>query len=255
MKLPLLTTTGLAAALAVAAVSAHAGDGADVAGHADNAARRPVVLELFTSQGCSSCPPADRLAGKLAQDPSLVVITRPVTYWDRLGWKDTLARPENTDLQRAYSRRISTGKGVYTPQIVVNGRYGVIGSREKEIRALIARASRSSGPALAVKRGEGGGYGIGLSGEADYPLELVLVALDASEEVAIGSGENSGRSIAYTNVVKAERRLGDWQGGTKAYRLSASQLSTAGADRYALLLRQPDGGAVLAAAMVPAGNN
>ncbi|MCB2059124.1 MAG: DUF1223 domain-containing protein [Novosphingobium sp.] len=247
--------TALAVSMSVAAVMAHAAGESETAGSGGNAAQRPVVLELFTSQGCSSCPPADRLAGKLAQDPSLVVITRPVTYWDRLGWKDTLARPENTALQRAYSRRISTGKGVYTPQIVIDGQYGVIGSREKEIRTLISRTRRSAGPALAVEQAEGGGFGIGLSGKASYRLELVLVALDSTERVAIGRGENSGRHIAYTNVVRAERRLGDWRGGTQSFRIPASQLSQAGADRYALLLRQPDGGVVVAAAMLPADRN
>ena len=102
---------------------------------------QPVLVELFTSQGCSSCPPADRFASTLARDSDLVVIARPVTYWDRLGWKDTLAREANTDLQRDYSRRGLAGRnGVYTPQMVVDGVLGAVGSRERDVRQQIALA-------------------------------------------------------------------------------------------------------------------
>ncbi|MCB2073951.1 MAG: DUF1223 domain-containing protein [Novosphingobium sp.] len=252
MKLPFLVAS-LAFALSVAAGFGHAADTSQAPASGGDGAARPVVLELFTSQGCSSCPPADRLAGILARDPSLLVITRPVTYWDRLGWKDTLARAENTDLQRAYSRRISTGQGVYTPQIVVNGRYGAVGSREKQVRALISWAKRDNGPAIAIRQADNGGFGIGLSGKANYRLELVLVALDSSERVRIGSGENSGRNVVYTNVVKDELRLGEWRGGTRSFQIEPSRLAVPGADRYAVLLRQPDGGVILGAAVLTGG--
>src|SRR3546814_2316327 len=106
------------------------------------------LIELFTSQGCSSCPPADALFAKLAKDPGIVAISRPVTYWDRLGWKDTLARPENTALQRAYAARNIAGAGVYTPQAVVQGGAGTVGSREGEIRTLAAQAASAARIAL-----------------------------------------------------------------------------------------------------------
>lgn len=87
--------------------------------------RGPIAVELFTSQGCSSCPPADELVAELVDDPNLVILTRPVTYWDRLGWRDTLAREENTDLQRTYAGRLERGGGrAYTPQAVVDGASG-----------------------------------------------------------------------------------------------------------------------------------
>ena len=112
----------------------------------------PVVIELFTSQGCSSCPPADMLASRLAKDDTLLVISRPVTYWDRLGWKDTLARPQNTALQRAYASKGNEGSGVYTPQIVVNGGDGAVGSREGDIRSIVRRA-RVVGPEITGHQG------------------------------------------------------------------------------------------------------
>ncbi|MEL6486536.1 MAG: DUF1223 domain-containing protein, partial [Pseudomonadota bacterium] len=102
---------------------------------APSASFAPVLVELFTSQGCSSCPPADRLADRLDSEDGLVIISRPVDYWDRLGWTDTLASPQNTALQRAYARRGLGGyNGVYTPQSVVAGAFGEVGSDERALR-------------------------------------------------------------------------------------------------------------------------
>ncbi len=209
----------------------------------------PVVLELFTSQGCSSCPPADRLMAELAKNAGLLVMTRPVTYWDRLGWKDTLARPENTSLQRAYAAGKRKGAGVYTPQVVVNGGDATVGSRKAEILAL-ARTARS-GAQLVVRKSARGGLGVGVSGLTENLAELVVVALDSSERVAIGRGENSGRTVTYTNVVRDEQRLAVWRGGTEAFPIPASLLDVPKADRFALILREPDGGPILAARMLP----
>lgn len=207
----------------------------------------PVTVELFTSQGCASCPPADRLIGELAARPDLVVITRPVTYWDRLGWRDTLARPENTELQRGYSRRIADDLNVYTPQAVVDGRAGMIGSRRGEIEAAIADARMSpSGVTLAVAR-DGGGYAISLDGRPETPAIVSLVALDSEETVAIGRGELRGRNVTYTNVVRFEQRLGEWRGGPHSLALGRASLEAAGADRYAVIVREGEAGAILAA--------
>ncbi|MCJ2187088.1 DUF1223 domain-containing protein [Novosphingobium beihaiensis] len=211
---------------------------------------RPVLVELFTSQGCSSCPPADRLAERLSADPSLVVVTRPVTYWDRLGWKDTLARPENTELQREYSVKGGRGGRVYTPQVVVDGEAATIGSRGREIGSLVSAARKGTAARLAVAKQSDGAFGIRAEGKAARPAELVLLALKARAPVAIGRGENAGATISYTNVVLSERRLGTWQGGTKTFPASARLLKVPHADRYALVLREPGGGKVLAARML-----
>jgi hypothetical protein len=208
----------------------------------------PVLIELFTSQGCSSCPPADKVAAKMAPSPGVVVISRPVTYWDRLGWKDTLAKEANTDLQQAYARRGLAGQnGVYTPQAVVNGRFGTVGSRELEVRRGVAHNSGAGNAAIRVNDLGADGYGVGLGGETAKPAELVLIGITREVEVAIGSGENGGRTVTYTNVLRDETRLATWNGGKASHVVTPGQLTVKGANRYALVLREPGGGPVLAA--------
>jgi len=119
------------------------------AAFAGGVAVRPVVVELYTSQGCSSCPPADALIGKLAQRPGVLAITLPITYWDMLGWKDTLATDANTRRQKAYAAAMGHG-GVYTPQIVIDGVTDVVGSRAANVEAAIAQRRAMLGNALAV---------------------------------------------------------------------------------------------------------
>ncbi|MEO0058308.1 MAG: hypothetical protein RIT17_1784 [Pseudomonadota bacterium] len=212
------------------------------------ASSEPVLIELFTSQGCSSCPPADRLAGQLASDPALVVISRPVTYWDRLGWKDTLAREANTELQRAYASAGLAGQnGIYTPQMVIDGSFGAVGSQEDAVRGGIARHGGRGASAIRVRDLGAKGFAIGIDGKAARPAELMLVAARRKTEVAIAHGENGGRAISYTNVLKDERSLMAWQGGQASLVIGPDQLRVAGADAYALVLREPEGGKVLAA--------
>ena len=207
---------------------------------------QPAVVELFTSQGCSSCPPADRLAARLVRDPDLLVVTRPVTYWDRLGWKDTLALPENTELQRAYAAKGRKGAGVYTPQMVVDGGDGDVGSRENAIRALVAAARTADRPDLVVSDADGAKT-VTISGKTDHMTTVSLLALSSHERVQVGRGENGGRLLDYTNVLKSETPLGSWRGGTESYRLTDAMLSQPGADRYAVIVRYPQTGRIVAA--------
>jgi hypothetical protein len=206
----------------------------------------PVAVELFTSQGCSSCPPADAVLARLARDPAIVAITRPVTYWDRLGWKDTLAREENTRLQRAYAAR-ATANNVYTPQVVVQGGAGVVGSREAEVRRLVAQAGRMVGPSLRIVRSGGAPSAVLIDGTSARSATVTLVALRSSADVAIGRGENGGRHVRYTNVVRSERAIGDWSGGKARFAIPAGALNVAGADRYAVLVQERGAGPILAA--------
>ena len=212
----------------------------------------PVLVELFTSQGCSSCPPADALAATLAREPNLVVVTRPVTYWDRLGWKDTLALEENTSLQRAYaSQGLAGNNGVYTPQIVVDGARGAVGSNSAQIRQLIGQSAAAS-TVIAVKPVAGGALAVGVAGSGKAHGEVMLLALSSHETVRVGSGENGGRQIDYSNVLRSERKLADWNGGKLSLPVTANALHVDGADRYAIVVREANGGKVLAARMVPA---
>jgi hypothetical protein len=174
-----------------------------------------------------------------------------VTYWDRLGWKDTLGKESNTALQQAYARRGLAGRnGVYTPQLVVNGSYGLVGSSAGEVAPSVKQHGGQSDAAISVSPGAGGGYAVALSGTASGKSELVLVAVTRKVAVGIGSGENGGRTVTYPNVLRSERKVSDWAGGKASVTLAADQLRVPGADRYALVLRQPGGGKVLAARWV-----
>ena len=214
---------------------------------AARAVGRPVAVELFTSQGCSSCPPADALLARLAADPGIVAMTRPVTYWDRLGWRDTLARPANTDLQRAYAARAIPGAGVYTPQIVIDGRTGFVGGRGDQITPAIDRARRTPAPVLGIAGGVGDGRVLTLGGGAPVRASIVLVALRRSAPVAIRGGENAGRMVRYTNVLVSETPLGTWSCQPARIAVPARALRVAGADRYAVLVRAGAAGPILAA--------
>ena len=209
-----------------------------------------VLAELFTSQGCSSCPPADLLASQLAREPGVVVVTRPVTYWDRLGWKDTLASPVHTALQQSYAARNLPGGGVFTPEMVIDGQYAAVGSDEPEIRRLIRSAAARSKPQIASTRAGGRGIAVAIVGAQSSPNEVVLVALTTKVTVRIGSGENGGRVLGFVNVWRGERVLGAWNGGTTSFQVRAEQLRVALADRYAVVVRRAGGGAVLAAQLL-----
>lgn len=214
------------------------------------AAAAPVLLELFTSQGCSSCPPADALAERLAREPGVVVITRAVTYWDRLGWKDTLGSPVNTTLQQDYDARRLPDGGVFTPELVVDGQGAAVGSDEPAIRRLIGQAAARAKPVIAQANARDGGLAVGISGQPHPGAEVVLIGLTSKVVVSVGSGEIGGRRLTFTNVYRGERVLGQWRGGTASYPVPATLLRMPQADRYAVVVRGPGGGAVLAARLL-----
>lgn len=207
----------------------------------------PVAIELFTSQGCSSCPPADAFAEQLGKEPNTVILTRPVTYWDRLGWKDTLAREENTSLQQAYARRGGVGAGVYTPQAVVQGGSAAVGSSQAELRRLIAAEQRKPGPSVRATATADGGRTVSVGQASVAAGEVFVVALKANTVVRIGSGENGGRTVRYTNVVLSETSVGQFTGEASTISIPGRLMKRAGADRYALIIRGGAGGRIVAA--------
>ncbi|BAM88545.1 conserved hypothetical protein [Bradyrhizobium oligotrophicum S58] len=178
---------------------------------------RPVVIELFTSQGCSSCPPANAYLNEMVrQRRDVLPLAFHVTYWDRLGWKDPFSLPAATDRQARYGSRF--GDGSYTPEIVVDGVTSHVGSNRAEVGPAIdrARAARATATPLKLARhGDkltvevGGGEGRG---------RVLLVGFDHRHETAIGRGENGGRTLEELNVVRSVRALADWSG--TALRLS-----------------------------------
>jgi hypothetical protein len=178
-------------------------------------ARLRAVVELFTSQGCSSCPPADRLMAELVKDPSLVILTLPVDYWDYLGWRDTLAHASFTYRQRAYSA-IRGDRKVYTPQAIINGTAHAVGSDRAQIEAVASATGGQGGIMMAeitIVRGEGGLAVRCPSRAGDGgPAHLWAMPFVRERSVQIGRGENSGRSVAYVNVVRAVSRFGECRG-------------------------------------------
>jgi hypothetical protein len=202
------------------------------------------LLELFTSQGCSSCPPADKAVADVADRPGVVVLSRPVTYWDRLGWKDTLARPENTLLQHQYQARFGA-RSVYTPQLVADGQRQWVGSNRGRLADELRHMKDSASVSIASL--PDGRLSITVNGAAAGRAEVRLVDVVSRRDVVVKRGENGGRRLSYTNVVLGERMLGSWTGGRKSY--AATNAGLAG-DRLVAIVQMPDAGPVLGAAIV-----
>ena len=178
------------------------------------------VIELFTGQGCSSCPPADKLIAEFAQDPSVIALSLAVDYWDYLGWKDTLALNGHSNRQRAYAK--SRGdRQVYTPQAVIDGAVHVLGSDKAAIERAIRQTREQSAPlTLPVKIEQAGDkltVTVSASKDEKGQAEIWLCPITRSAPVSIGRGENGGRSITYTNVVRRWIKLGDWSGKAETF--------------------------------------
>ena len=196
------------------------------------------VIELFTSQGCSSCPPADKLAAELARDPHNLILTFNVDYWDYIGWKDTLASPAFTARQKAYASARGDGH-VYTPQAVLGGLTHAVGSERSEIETGIKAAEAGGAMSVSVKAAaQGASLKVEVGeGAAGATGAVWLVRLDHQKTVSIGRGENSGRSVTYTNVVRAMTRLGDWAGKAASFEVPLAQTQGADSDGYAVILQ------------------
>jgi hypothetical protein len=199
------------------------------------------VLELFTSQGCSSCPPADRLVGQLANDPSLIALSVPIDYWDYLGWRDTLANPAHSVRQRAYARARGDGQ-VYTPQIVVNGAADALGSDQAAIERAITQTDRKTGVmslpvVLAVNDGTLN-VSVSAVGNAPAAAEVWLCPITKVVPVAIGRGENRGRSITYHNVVRNWVKLGTLSASQSSWNVPIAQIKADGIDAAAVMVQE-----------------
>jgi hypothetical protein len=186
------------------------------------------VIELFTSQGCSSCPPADKLLSQFVTDPSLIPISLPIDYWDYLGWKDTLADPRNSARQRAYSH-MRGDRDVYTPQVVVNGSVHVLGSDKNAIEAAIT-SSHKNGMTLALPVTMSLADGRLLvsvpgGGEGHAPAEVWMLGLLKVATVAIGRGENRGKTITYHNVARHWVKLGTWNGNAETWNVPIQEFN------------------------------
>ena len=254
MKLMALLGVGLAG-VAGAAIFAGTGGacgdapaaatGTAVAAVPAAAPAQPVLVELFTSQGCSSCPPADAFVRELARERNIIAISRPVTYWDRLGWKDTLARPENDSIQRRYAARAIPGSGVYTPEIVVDGSSAAIGSHRAKVRGMIATAARKPSATITVANGRAS-----VTGAAG--TELRLLAIGSERMVAIGNGELGGTKLGYTNVVLDEQVV-RCTGAACQVAVPTDFAGRAGGNKVAVIWQDSGAGKVRAVRWVPVG--
>ena len=185
--------------------------GVGLAAAADAPSGHPVtVVELFTSQGCSSCPPANDNIAKLTARKDVLALSFGVTYWDQLGWKDTFASPQFTQRQWGYAHTLHH-TNVFTPQVVVDGRADTVGQYLGEIEALITRSPRSAGPAVTLSAGE---VRIGAATPpSGGPADVWLVRYEPGIiQVPVRRGENTGRTLPHAHVVRSLERLGTWTG-------------------------------------------
>jgi hypothetical protein len=207
------------------------------------AAADPVVVELFTSEGCSSCPPADALLGELAKKPGVIALAYHVDYWDDLGWKDRFSIPEATQRQRGYVRRLSES-GAFTPQIVVSGDTSLVGSNRTEVE----RAVRGNRDALRIA--------LSRQGDTLYvhfleawreSMDVYLVSYLKEATANIEAGENAKRTLRHFNVVRSFERLGTWNGKPQRMIAPLAELPR-DASVVAVILQRKNQGAVAGAA-------
>lgn len=217
------------------------------------AQENPVVIELFTSQGCSSCPPADALLLELSARPDLLPLSLNVDYWDYNGWPDTLARPEHALRQKAYQDR--RGKmEVYTPQLVVDGLADMPGGNREKVEAAIAarRQAVTARPALAVSL-EGENITISVAADASgkpHKATVWFIRKLSSATIEVGGGENSGKAMTYINVVREMAPVGVWNGQALLLAVPRHDAMAKPHDGYAVLLQEDGEGEILAATSV-----
>ncbi len=248
----------LAAAAVLATVSPGFAQQAGAGSGASSPQELPVkaVLELYTSQGCSSCPAADALLEKYAKRRDVLALSLPVDYWDYLGWKDTLANTKFSARQREYAKHRGDGR-IYTPQMVINGNAHVIGSNEAEIDAAIAKhqaAFVGSGVSLRM-RSEKGRIIIDVGaarddGAAAKDATIWLAMIQKTAPVEITRGENRGKTITYFNVVRELTPIGMWSGKAETVQLNRDVIQNAHTESCAILLQSGKAGPIIAAAFL-----
>jgi hypothetical protein len=231
------------------------GVGALLSGAAAQATSAKVVLELFTSQGCSSCPPADALLESYTKRDDVIALSVPVDYWDRLGWRDTFASRDHTNRQRDYASARGDGQ-VYTPQVVISGRSHVVGSSRSAIDGAIAAAKtalRDSQVPLRVHFEDGalivqvGGAPVGAT---ISDARLLLAVVQDAGTVSIRRGENANRTVTYRNIVRSLKVIGAWAGTPSTLRVAKSEFSVAGTQSLVVLLQNGTGGPIMNAAQI-----
>jgi hypothetical protein len=242
--------TGLAGFAGVAQAQS-----ADAATAVSASAAPKAVVELYTSQGCSSCPAADALLNRLAQRDDIIAVSLSVDYWDYLGWKDTLAQAKFSERQKAFAKALGDGM-VYTPQVVVNGAVHANGSDLRQIAAAIEKTNKSmaasrvhvnlsaTGDKLVVQ------VASAPQGAVTKEATIWLAVIAPSVEVPITRGENKGKTVTYSNVVRDLMPIGTWNGKPVTVQLHRHSIAHADAERFAVLVQQGRAGPIVGADLI-----
>lgn len=248
------TTTGSPGAPAVtrpAAGASPAQPGLHDASHGNGVApfvgtaHPAVVVELYTSQGCSSCPPADEVLSRLVGRKNVIPLALHVDYWDYIGWTDKMASPKYTDRQKAYARAIGSHM-IYTPQLIIDGADRVAGARPMDVAELIHQHAAMASPVRLKLARKGDRVVIDARSSKTFPQKLMvqLVRYLPEKTVSIARGENAGRTITYHNIVTEWKTLGNWDGGEPMSMIAPA----AGSQPVVVILQEPGPGLILAAA-------
>jgi len=216
---------------------------------AEGQASQLTVVELFTSQGCSSCPPADELLGDLSKRDDVLALSFHVDYWDYIGWKDPFANPAYTQRQRDYARRFDLSY-VYTPQTVIQGAAQEVGSHRGPILGAIERVKkREQVPVTLGHVGKDGKITVSIPARAvTEEADVLMVVIDRKHETPVKRGENGGRTLKNYNVVRAMRRIGTWEGKALQIPATLADMSYDGGDDCVVLVQSIATGRILGAA-------
>jgi hypothetical protein len=215
-------------------------------------AKQPVFVELYTSQGCTSCPPADQILGEIRKRDDVVALSFSIDYWDYIGWRDTLAKRENTMRQQAYEK-VLPSRRMYTPQIVIDGVRDVVGNQRKDVvDAIQQRLNETQGKKLPVALSQSGDeiqVRIGSMPGARASATVWIAHTLSSRTVNIGGGENGGRNVTYHNIVRGFAAVGKWSGEAVTLELPAQGVPGETTDGVAVWV-QAGAGPVLGAAQL-----
>ncbi|MGC1487826.1 MAG: DUF1223 domain-containing protein [Albidovulum sp.] len=206
-------------------------------------AENPVVIELYTSQGCSSCPPADAVLTELASRKDVIALALHVDYWDYIGWKDTFGQKAFAERQRSYAKAAGE-KMIYTPQMVINGQDRLVGQKRSQLESLLRGARGAGDPVLTVTR-DGSRLRISatVSGKIPEGSLVQLVRYIPSATVAVKRGENAGRTIEYSNTVTSWEKIGTWNGAQPL----GLEVKAKGDEPAVVIIQEPGPGRILAA--------
>ena len=207
-----------------------------IAGGPAAAGDAKAVVELFTSQGCSSCPRADKLLGEFANDERLIALSLAVDYWDYLGWRDTLALHAHTSRQKGYATHRGD-RHVYTPQVVINGALETIGSDRYAIDRIVGKIDSTSNLSVPVSLTRNGANVDIEVGAGSGSASIWVLPVTKQAPVTIERGENRGKTITYHNVVRGWTRVGDWRGAPVRLSLAIADMAQSGADMAAVLVQ------------------